>query len=446
MWYFGCHVGLDFNYDPPLPIEDSEICCTACSSISDSLGNLLFYSDGAHNYDRNQIEMPTSDEIGGYNHHTQSPIIIRKPNSNNLYYLFKMTGGGYSQELRYSVIDMNLNGGLGDISDLKGVVLMDSVCDKITAVRHENGRDAWVITHSLAGNKFYSHLLTPDGVIAEPIVSEVGILIDNSEWDYYVNGQLQSSPLGNKIAMATRHNDFQVLDFDKSSGVISNPITFPNIAIYPEWGQYGCEFSPSGELLYITNPHFSPSYSLLYQYNLTADDILGSEVIISNEEIVWGQMQIAPDGKIYIACSGELFLSVIHDLDAIGTDCNLILESINLSEPEVLTHASRGLPNLINTIHLEYLSVAQKLHQEKYTLSIFPNPYDHSQLLNFSRELKPQTRISIYDVAGKIIFLNTDFSGSELRLNDQVLIPGIYFVYVENNSSEKNDMFKLLVQ
>lgn len=447
MWYFGSKVGLDFNYDPPVQIVDNEMTCTGCSNICDSLGQLLFYSNGVHPYDKNQNEMPTYTGIGGTNFYTQSPLIVKKPNSNNLYYLFQLAPHFQSQNLRYSVIDMNLNSGLGDVSDVKGIALVDSVCDKITAVRHGNSRDVWIITHSLIGNKYYAYLLSPEGVDSEPVISEVGIYIDNSEWDYHTDGQLQSSPRGDKIAMATRYNDFQILDFNNLTGEISNPITIPNTEIYPQRGQYGCEFSPSGDLLYISIPHYSPTYSIIYQYDLTSDDIVGTELIISNEDIVWGQMQIAPNNKIYIACGDEDYLSVIHNPNELGIACSLEKEGIELiGSPSDLAHSNRGLPNMINTIHLEFLSSEHESMQEDQVLSVFPNPFENTQFLHFNHELKTQTRISIYDIAGKIIFLNTTFSGVDLNLSDKVLIPGIYFVHVENDGSEKPVVLKLVVQ
>lgn len=45
-WRFGIHAGMDFNYSPPISVSGSLNDYSDAVSVSDSLGNLLFYSDG----------------------------------------------------------------------------------------------------------------------------------------------------------------------------------------------------------------------------------------------------------------------------------------------------------------------------------------------------------------------------------------------------------------
>lgn len=47
-WYFGTHAGLDFSTSPPTVIASPNLNTTGgMSSITDTAGNLLFYTDGS---------------------------------------------------------------------------------------------------------------------------------------------------------------------------------------------------------------------------------------------------------------------------------------------------------------------------------------------------------------------------------------------------------------
>jgi Tol biopolymer transport system component len=85
----------------------------------------------------------------------------------------------------------------------------------------------------------------------------------------------------------------QVLDFNKTSGVLSNGL---NINKRNAWG---VEFSPNGKLLYVSSFN-NPTYHI-YQYNLLA----GSETDIENSKHQIYQdvfsslgVQLGPDQKI----------------------------------------------------------------------------------------------------------------------------------------------------
>lgn len=53
-WRFGWYAGLDFNFTPPVSVSGSSMYSYFSSaSISDSLGNLLFYSNGESIWNKN---------------------------------------------------------------------------------------------------------------------------------------------------------------------------------------------------------------------------------------------------------------------------------------------------------------------------------------------------------------------------------------------------------
>ena len=132
-------------------------------------------------------------------------------------------------------------------------------------------------------------------------------------------GYLKANIDGNRIANALYNNyKFDVWDFDNATGILSNPMTF-------SWGPvnktYGVEFSPDGNILYVSAPYEKK----IIQYNLLA----GSQVNIENsgytvvdDPLNGGALQLGPDNKIYFANQGSSSLGVISDPNVIGLGCN----------------------------------------------------------------------------------------------------------------------------
>src|SRR4029453_2393875 len=89
-----------------------------------------------------------------------------------LYYLFTPPDF-FGANFCYSIVDMSLNGGYGDIID-KNTILFGPSGEKVTAVRHANGTDAWVIGHSFDNADFYAYNITTSGIDATPVISSAG--------------------------------------------------------------------------------------------------------------------------------------------------------------------------------------------------------------------------------------------------------------------------------
>ena len=94
-----------------------------------------------------------------------------------------------------------------------------------------------------------------------------------------------------------------MLDFNATTGVVTLDFTFtpPFIEVY------GVEFSPDGTKLYVSGV----AIDFIYQYDMS---LINSAAIIASETNIgtsiadsslYSAMQIAPDGKIYIAKFGE---------------------------------------------------------------------------------------------------------------------------------------------
>src|SRR5215207_1693788 len=95
-----------------------------CSSISDDNGNLLFYSDGMTIWDASHNIMPNGTGLHGQTSSSQSCLIAPDPGNTDLFYVFTAPEYATNDGLEYSVVDMNLNGGMGDVTGIKNVVLL----------------------------------------------------------------------------------------------------------------------------------------------------------------------------------------------------------------------------------------------------------------------------------------------------------------------------------
>jgi gliding motility-associated-like protein len=343
IWYFGNHAGLDFNSGSPVALTNGQIQTDeGCSSISDESGNLLFYTDGRTVWNKTHWSMPNGYGLMGGTSSTQSAIIIKKPGAAKIYYIFTANQAYNSQGIRYSEVNMQLDGGKGDVT-IKNMLLQTPSTEKLTAVRHCNGVDIWIITHDWGTDVFRSFLVSSAGISPTSVTSSVGLVSSGNENNKI--GYLKASPDGNKLASAiwgSEVNRFELFDFDKRTGVVSNAILFPCIPAGS--GAYGVEFSPDGSKLY--GAVLSPAR--IYQFNLCAGSnsaIANSGVLIgTSTAILAGALQIGPDNKIYMAKYASNSLGVINNPNEAGVACNYVDCGVSLGNRE----SSIGLPNFMS--------------------------------------------------------------------------------------------------
>lgn len=331
IWYFGNNAGLNFNSGSPVALSDGKMnTVEGCATISNAAGQLLFYTDGIKVWNKNHLVMPNGTGLTGSDNSTQSAVIVPKPNSNTIYYIFTVTdlaNGG----VHYSEVDMTLNGGLGAVTSNKNILLVSPTCEKITAIKKLNS-DYWVMIHGFGNNNFYAYTVSSSGVSATAVVSSIGSTITGIT---DAIGYLKFSPDGTKLVAANLDTNIELFDFDIMNGVISNPRI-----LLTKYGNYGVEFSPSGNVLYATCREF------LYQYDLTAANIAATKTEIYNNGTDLGALQMAPDGKIYTPKKNYDILHAISDPEILGIGCNFTLNAVSLGN---YGFCGTGLPQFIQS-------------------------------------------------------------------------------------------------
>lgn len=338
-WYFGNTAGVTFASGAPVALTNGALVTTeGCASMSDDLGNLLFYTDGVTVWNRNHLPMTNGTLLNGHASSTQSGIIVQKPNSSNIYYIFTSDADVGPDGIQYSEVDMSLSAGFGAVTATKNIPLQTPSCEKLTAVRHCNNRDIWIVSHDWNSNTFRTWLITPTGVNVTPILSSVGTVVTGITQSSY--GQLKSNPDGNKL-LASYYgfstggtNRMELYDFNNQTGAVSNPITLAT-----DIGLYGAEFSPNGRVVY-----GSTNGGSLLQYNICAANaaaITASRYVVGTLGPFIGSLQLGPDNKIYVA-RNTTSLSVINNPNTLGVGCGFV----NAAIPLAGRISRMGLPNM----------------------------------------------------------------------------------------------------
>jgi len=368
IWYFGEHAGIDFNSGAAMVLTDQDVMTAykASGVMSDSTGNLLFFTNGRKVWDRASNLMPGATELFGDVGVTQPCIVVPRPGPDSLYYVFTvdvlafMPDNTYTTRgINYTIVDMRLRGGMGDAEAFINLELLKPACQKITSVKHSNGTDYWVIAHRWDSDEFYAWLLT-QGELMAPVISPAGS-VHGGGYSQQVNaiGYMKASPDGSRIALAiTGSNKIELFDFDNVTGAVSFRDTFTTTqtGISP----YGIEFSPNSKMLYSTllqiignGPPSIPSYIL--QFDLD-NGLANPAVVDSTKGIRLGAMQLGPDGHIYISRTINLLskndsLDVIYNPTRPGTGCNYnSLENVPGSRFALEgRNGIYSLPNIVQT-------------------------------------------------------------------------------------------------
>ena len=467
IWYFGNRAGFDFNANcqPTILTDGPNDVSFGVAVISDrKTGQLLFYTNGDRVWNREHATMPngTYDPYAGSGPFPQRALIVPVPDKPSQYYIFRATEMNHDPAsyvgLRYSTVDMTLDNGRGDVLQTgKDIPLADGLASRLTAIRHTNGRDYWVLTHQGNGNAFLVYPVTPTGVgIADTI--RIGSMY-RSPTD---RGFMKVSPDGKKLAcsvLSASARPFDLFDFDASTGQLSNYVSLGNIRF-----QYGVSFSPDNTKLYVTNrtvanPGQNYSEEIIRQYDLKAGST--AAVIASGKSIIYQNpygtiaeligtkrtgfyspaLQIGPDGRIYAAAdySNEVnqtncqnckrhFL-VINKPNELGFDCDVQLQAAELGTGTVgdVSDLPNFMQHYFNGLTPKDCPFDKNDECTADNVQLFANPTkDVLEILVTDICFTPYT-LRIVDVAGQVLAQYEIRTPLSQKLDVSTLAAGIYF-------------------
>lgn len=450
IWYFGGNAGLNFNSGTPVALIDGAMNhIEGCSTICDSVGNLLFYTDGQKIWNKLHSVMPNGNNLMGHNSATQSSIIVPQPGNANLFFVFTVDAAEnqLSNGLRYSIVNLTLDGGNGDVvTTSKNLLLHTPVPEKITAILDTYETGYWVLSHEWGSNAFLAYHLTSTGLNTTPVISNVGSIHsgganpDYPPLDGWQNslGYIRANRGGNKIAVARFRAPIELFDFNRFTGIVSNPITAP--VTYDQ--SYGLEFSPDQSKLYLSTISSSwGTQNKVYQFDLFSSNPLTSPILIKTAVYQPSAIQVGPDGKIYVSefnyyTPYNNYLAVISNPNGTGTSCNYITNGVYLAGKI----AKRGLPNLFYYKGFQFITESCETSLDK-SIKIYPNPVN--DLLKIENNKSQPVILQIFDLLGKNIFCDT-FNEEFHSVNCSMLPRGIYLLKIISN--KETTIKKILIE
>ncbi len=358
IWLFGSGHSVDFSSGSPVaggipePLghtyyvnysPGNYVHATAC----DTQGQLLFFTQinsrqGSDNLDYTFRKPKVFDRKGnplphgniqanmytGGSGHSGQPIIVPYPRQNDKYLLFYV----HNDALLYSVVDMRLNGGMGDIdTGSKDIIISPYntlVGYKMTTI--QGCTSIWLIARSRIANEYLSFEINEHGVNPIPVVSKCGTL---SAKDYLLTdvyyfmpefkyiapgGSLQASNTHKMIAAGT-YRGVELYDFEPCSGQLKNARMLDTM------GVYGVCFSPDDSKLYTTQLYGWPRHGKVFQYDLNQASLEATwnskALILENPLLLWplGQITSGFLGDLKLAVNGKIYITNNADWPGLGT-------------------------------------------------------------------------------------------------------------------------------
>ncbi|MBV6454645.1 MAG: T9SS type A sorting domain-containing protein [Bacteroidetes bacterium] len=436
----------------------------AQGNISDENGNLLISTNGCWIADATGDTMLngggltpsgafTNDWCNAYTGipFPYSSMVLPYPSNLNKYILFHQTGdyslgGDIAPNLMYSEIDLSVNGGLGAVTLKSQILINEPLFPNVTACRHANGRDWWIIAFKEASSKVYKILLTPSGI--DTIIPQILNVPPAS----FNGGTPTFSRDGKKFAYADYWgtlghvlHDVRLFDFDRCSGVFSNEHI---IDISDSIAGFGLAFSPSGKYLYAS------SFQRIYQLNTDTSDIAASKTIVAVNDGYFSPvppfqtdfwfMYLAANGKIYISSgNGVIDLHYINYPDSAGMACSVQQHALHLP-----CYSGRG-----NVNHPNYYlgcdttqtscpcltTGINEINQHDFRFSISPNPNNGNFRIMYLLPQNKSGTLQIFDITGKEIYHQTLPPWSTLQyISLPKIADGVYQCTITSNNQRVN--------
>lgn len=434
VWVFANKNVVDFNQNEPVVSDSGQIYSSdpylieGVTSISDSSGRLLFYSDGIKvwNWQHEVVEAG----FKGHRSSTTSAYIVPKPGNPVQYYLFTTDGmqNNLQNGLRYSVIEACRDNGV--TVKQKNVMLAQNATEKLVGIKHENGFDYWVISHQYGSNKYLVYLLNQSGIHFQDSVACGTIHIAQSNYYSAAVGQMKASPDGKYICSAmTNIQMLDIVSFSPSTGGLSPIIEINTDTLNGfSFGVYGVSFSANSQRLYLGGAANNKLVQLDAQLLESAPSQLASSAILlsvnNTSPTAFLGLQLGVDGRIYCTPGGKGYLATIDNPDVLGLGCGFQDSTILL--PGLCSYS---VPLFIDSYSYTSTGICNPDYIPETptpTAQIYPNPFTGQTTIQLSQVLQNGT-LQLHDALGRLV-KHEAVQGQQFTLQQSDLSAGLYFL------------------
>lgn len=439
IWYFGDQAGLDFNFTPPVAISNPNMkTLEGCSSLADTSGKLLFYSDGRTVWNKQHAVMENGTGLLGDASSTHSSVFIQKPYSSNEYYIITADDwpdltGNPNKGVNYSEISLNYNAGIGKVTS-KNNPLVKYSAEKIGIAKHRNGAYFWLAIPECFTSNLHLFLITENGFEKKAVYTNLFPALMSS-W-----GQIKFSQDGQHLALTwpqpnnSQKSDVLVLDFNNVNGTLN-----PSQVISTGDNLYGVEFSPNSKYLYLSTWLNKNKVCQCPVVQGTTDYLTGCKFYPQRYES--GQLQLGPDQKIYIANNSQRYVGVIEYPDSDFAQSGFIDSAIALLPN---TKCLAGLPSLyVLTERLSATNICV-FDTGKFSISTNNLPYDSIHWFVNTTKL-PETQTSaayyfsapgVYEISAVLFYpLKTDTFSKSINVKRLPIDPNLQDTFICQNEA-----------
>ena len=430
------------------------------SSICDSTGNLLFYVGSYTSnpvvltsyigavFNNNDQVMAGGDSLEIAQRGSDGPIIlpVQRIGFYN-YYIFHHKEYQTISNFYYNWSLLNDSNGILIMISKNNLLSNMSSAAKLAAVRHGNGKDWWLVTHSVQADTFCVYLIDSSG-INMPIIQKIGALYNGLLPFQGLNGEMVFSSFGNYLG-AVSNDVIDVFDFDRCTGIISNHrnlMTQPSNN--PDQYYLSCSFSPNENYFYVSNIDWqgiSGTYAQhTLQFDMNSIPIISSRCTLNSVISDYGswQHQLGPDGKIYITRGSVNVPTIFSDT---GSTFLSVIENPNDPCPSVIFNTfgqsldgRRCLGSLPNNPNYELGRVEPNgcvsgLPSVSLlgNISVYPNPAIDQIQISSSRSLNG-TVITLFNLQGQQLLQQTPGFGNVFEVElPKSMGTGIYFLRIQ---------------
>jgi hypothetical protein len=314
----------------------------------------------------------------------------------------------------------------------------------LTAVRHANNTDWWILAARLNSNQYYKLKLSADALEVVGLQA-IGVPLTGG-----FDGQAVFSPDGTRYAWVDKFQQVLLFDFDRATGELGD---FQQLHVADTMYFTGAAISPNSRFLYVSNAIY------LYQYDLWAADIQASQVTVDTFDgfnspfpTNFWLMQLGPDCRIYMSTgNGTDRLHVIEYPNLKGKDCGfqqhaIELPSYNASTIPNFPNYRLGTPWPVCDSSIALVTTSVQVPPPLRGARLWPNPASGEVFVELAAPLPQPGTWALYNGMGQRVRREALAAGqAEHSFSLAGLPPGLYF-WEAKSSNQRLGGGKLVVQ